>query len=74
MAASLKVHAVSLQELESAVVRLPSTELNTFAVWFEEYLSDAWDRRIEEDALAGRLDAIGRRADEEFQAGRCTPR
>ena len=64
---------MSLQELESAVVRLPSAELSTFALWFEEYLADAWDHRIEEDALAGRLDAMGRRADEEFQAGRCTP-
>ena len=26
-----------------------------FAVWFESYLADAWDRRIEADVAAGRL-------------------
>jgi hypothetical protein len=34
---------------------------------------DEWDRRMEQDALAGRLDEAGRRADEDFEAGRCTP-
>jgi hypothetical protein len=36
-------------------------------------LAEQWDERIEADILAGRLDAVGRRADEEFEAGRCTP-
>ena len=64
---------MSLQELESAVTRLPDADLNAFARWFEEYLADAWDRRIEADVQAGRLDEAGRRADAEFEAGRCTP-
>jgi hypothetical protein len=41
--------------------------------WFEEFLADQWDRRIEADILAGRLEAAGRRADEDFESGRCTP-
>ena len=65
--------AVSLQELESAVSQLPAEELTAFARWFEEYLADAWDRRIEEDIKAGRLDGAGRRADADFEAGRCKP-
>jgi hypothetical protein len=32
-----------------------------------------WDQRIEADILAGRLNAAGRRADEDFEAGRCSP-
>ncbi len=64
---------MSLQELESAVSQLPADELNAFARWFEEYLADAWDRRIEEDIKAGRLDEAGRRADADFEAGRCKP-
>jgi hypothetical protein len=36
-------------------------------------LADQWDRRIEADIQAGRLDSAGRLADEEFDAGRCTP-
>lgn len=61
------------QELEAAVAELPADELMAFGRWFEEYLADAWDRRIEADIRAGRLDAAGRRADDDFEAGRCRP-
>ena len=64
---------MSLGELESAVTKLPASELATFARWFEEYLADTWDRQIEADIRAGRLDESGRRADAEFEAGRCKP-
>ena len=64
---------VSLHELETALTDLPSTELAAFARWFEEYLADAWDRQIEADIQAGRLDEAGRQADADFQAGRCKP-
>lgn len=64
---------MSLRELETAVTDLPADELSAFARWFEEYLADAWDRRIEADIQAGRLDDAGRRADAEFEAGRCKP-
>ena len=64
---------MSLRELETAVTCLPASELDTFARWFEEYLADAWDRRIEEDIRAGRLDEAGNRANADFDAGRCKP-
>lgn len=64
---------MSLQQLETAVTQLPPAELDAFARWFEKYMADAWDRRIEADAAAGRLDAAGRRADADFDAGRCNP-
>ena len=64
---------MSLKELEAAVTQLPSAELTAFARWFEEYLADAWDRRIESDIRAGALEEAGRRADEDFDSGRCTP-
>lgn len=62
---------MSLKELEAAVSQLPADELNAFACWFEEYLADAWDRRIEADIQSGRLDPLGRRADADFDVGRC---
>jgi hypothetical protein len=62
---------VSLDELEAAVTRLPDEELTAFAQWFEEFLADTWDRRIEADIRVGRLDEAGRRADADFEAGRC---
>ena len=65
--------SVSLNELETAVAQLPNDDLTVFAKWFEEYMADAWDRRIEADILAGRLDEAGRRADADAEAGRCQP-
>ena len=64
---------MSLQELEDTVTRLSETELVTFAKWFDEFMADQWDRQFEEAVQAGRLNAAGRKADEHFEAGRCTP-
>ena len=64
---------MSLEELETAVTQLPAEQLTAFARWFDEYLADAWERQIESDIQAGRLDEAGRRADADFEAGRCTP-
>jgi hypothetical protein len=64
---------MSVNELESAVSALSRDELDAFARWFDEYLADQWDRRIEHDIVAGKLDAAAQKADEEFEAGRCTP-
>ena len=52
---------------------LSRSELDAFSQWFEELMADAWDRQIEADALAGRLDAAAKQADDDFEAGRCTP-
>ena len=64
---------MSLQELESAVARLSRDELAAFSQWFEEFIADAWDRQIEDDVRAGRLDRAGAKADEDFESGRCKP-
>lgn len=65
--------SMSVEELQTAVSDLPAEEFVRFSQWFEEYLADRWDRKIEADILAGRLDPAGRRADNDFEAGRCTP-
>jgi hypothetical protein len=64
---------MGLNELESSVAQLPPEELAAFAQWFEEYWADVWDRRIEADIQAGRLEKAGKQADADFEAGRCTP-
>ena len=64
---------MSVEELKSAVTSLPPDQLAHFSDWFESFVADQWDRQIEADILAGRLDAAGRKADEDFEAGRCTP-
>jgi len=64
---------VSVQELESAVARLSASELAAFAQWLENFVADEWDKQIEADAAGGKLNHLARRADEHFDAGRCTP-
>ena len=64
---------MSVEDLEAQVSSLPATELARFSQWFEEFMADQWDRQIEQDMLAGRLDAALQRTDEHRQAGRVTP-
>jgi hypothetical protein len=65
-------HAVSIQELKTAVSQLSKADLAAFSNWFEEYTASEWDRQIEADILAGRFDAAGERAKADHKAGRCT--
>lgn len=64
---------MSVEELELVVSRLTADELALFAGWFDEFRAEQWDRQIESDVLAGKLDAAGKRADDDFESGRCTP-
>jgi hypothetical protein len=64
---------MSVEELESVVTHLPAAELARFSEWFEEFMAGQWDRQIEADIVAGRFDVAGKRADDDFEAGRCTP-
>ena len=63
---------MSLQELERAVQTLPTEDFQQFSVWFDEWRSEQWDRQIEQDAEAGKLDHLAAAALAEFRAGRFT--
>ena len=62
----------TILEIERAVERLPPDELVAFRAWFTRFDSDAWDREIEADADAGRLDALAAEALADLRGGRCT--
>jgi hypothetical protein len=64
---------MSVQELENAIRQLSPDEFARLALWLDEYRADQWDRQIEADVRSGRLDEAGRRADADFEAGRCNP-
>lgn len=64
---------MSLNELEAAVSQLPAEELTVFAQWFEEYLADEWDCRIEADVLKSAIQKAGQEAVWEYEGGRCKP-
>ena len=59
-----------IEELASEVQRLSRQELAAFREWFRKYDSDEWDKEIEEDVLAGRLDTLANEAIAEHKAGR----
>jgi hypothetical protein len=63
---------MTLHDIECAVAGLAPDELAKFRDWFVEFDADAWDRQIEEDAKAGRLDALAEEALEDHRAGRTT--
>ncbi len=62
----------SIEEIETAVARLSCEDLAAFRAWFAQFDAQAWDRQFEEDAAAGRLDALADEALCDLHAGRCT--
>jgi len=59
-----------VQRLEQEIKDLSSGELAAFREWFHEYDADEWDRQIEEDALAGKLNKLAGKALADHKAGR----
>jgi hypothetical protein len=62
----------TLNEIESAVSQLTAAELTAFRDWFAEFDAEAWDRQIEDDVAAGKLDELAQRALQHLREGRCT--
>jgi len=59
-----------VEKLANEVQRLNRDELAAFRDWFRKYDSDEWDKEIEEDVSAGRLDKLANEAIAEHRAGR----
>lgn len=59
----------TLERLEEQVKALSEDDLNEFRRWFFDWDNDEWDRQIESDATAGKLDALANAALAEFNAG-----
>jgi hypothetical protein len=64
---------MTLHELEHAVTSLSGDDLARFRAWFAEYDSADWDRQMEEDISAGKLDTLADAAIREHQAGKISP-
>ena len=60
---------MTVEDLEKAVAQLPPDELARFRAWFEAFEADRFDRKIERDAKAGKLDRLAEEALAEFRAG-----
>ena len=49
---------MTVAELEQAITQLSEQELDRFHAWFDEYYAELWDKQIEEDEKAGKLDKL----------------
>ncbi|MBI3881801.1 MAG: hypothetical protein HY301_17270 [Verrucomicrobia bacterium] len=63
----------TVQEIEAAITRLKPEEIKAVAQWLDELREEMWDRQIEADARAGKLDNLMEEAKRDFEAGRCKP-
>ena len=63
---------VRLTDIENAIRKLPPDELAAFREWFAAFDGAQWDRKLEDDVRAGRLDALKDEALRDLDEGRCT--
>ena len=63
---------MSIHEIEQAVRQLSPHDLASFRAWFAEFDAECWDRQLEEDVAAGRLDKFAEEVRRAIDEGRCT--
>jgi len=61
-----------VERIEREVEELSSEELAKFRQWFAAFDAEAWDRQLEADVKAGKLDALADRALRDHAAGKST--
>ena len=62
-----------VEKVEQEVQALSPGELAQFRAWFLEYDWTAWDRQLERDIQAGRLDDPAEKDLDDHAAGKTTP-
>ena len=62
-----------VEKIEQQVQALSPEELAQFRAWFLEFDWAAWDRQIERDVRAGRLDALAEQALHDHATGKTKP-
>jgi hypothetical protein len=59
-----------LEEIEQRIRKLPPEDLAKFRGWFIEFDHLLWDRQIEADSKAGKLDKLAAEALADYKAGK----
>ena len=59
-----------IEKLELEVKSLSPAELAAFRAWYEEFDAENWDKQIEADALAGKLDKRVAQAIADYKGGK----
>jgi hypothetical protein len=63
----------TVQEIETAIQKLKPQEIHEVADWLQELREELWDKQIQADAKAGKLDKLMEEAKQDYLAGRCKP-
>jgi len=61
-----------VENTENQIKELSRDELTDLREWFADFDADAWDRQMEADINAGRLDSLAERGLLDHEAGRST--
>jgi hypothetical protein len=59
-----------IEQLEREIMALNHSELAELRDWFQVYLANEWDKRIEEDARSGKFDRLASEALADHRAER----
>jgi hypothetical protein len=62
-----------LERIEQDIASLSRADLWKLADWLAVFRAEQWDRQIEEDVKAGRLDKLAEEALADHRAGRTRP-
>ena len=60
----------TVAEVENARHGMPVSDTHSVAAWLQEYLEEQWDRQLDTDIAAGRLDKLWHKAQAAIAAGR----
>ncbi len=61
----------TLEQIEAAILSLPSNDFEKLRHWFFDLDYQRWDEQLERDIAEGRLEALAQEAIAEFKAGHC---
>ena len=62
----------TVDEIEKAIRDLRPEDLAALRQWFAVFDAELWDRRIEQDAVAGRIDWLAEEGLRDLSEGRAT--
>ena len=63
----------TVHEIEAAIAKLPEKDFLALVGRLRERHAETWDRQIEADAMAGRLDFLVQEAQGELRQGKTKP-
>jgi hypothetical protein len=67
----VKIDMLTVEQIEAAILTLPSDEFQRLRQWFFDLDYQRWDEQLEQDIADGKLETLAQEAIAEFEAGHC---